>query len=78
MMTLMNTTQITRREVETLIVTDGPTTLEYSPETDARVLYIEDGKVLTYTEQDAEEIAAEARCWGVSARALGHAVVFWS
>lgn len=73
----MNTTQITRRGIEVLIVTDGPTRLEYSQDTDRRIAYVEDGKVVTKTARGAEELASEAHCWGVPARAMGHAVVFW-
>ncbi len=52
--------------------------LEFSPATDARIEEVIDGKVLTQTEQDAEYLAGEMRCFGIeSARAFGHAVVFW-
>jgi len=53
--------------------------LEYSEETDERIVEVIDGKIFTTTEDAAYELESEMRAMGLSeARAFGFAVVFWS
>ena len=75
----MNATRITTdSETNTMTIEVYGATLTNSPERDARVVGVEDEKVLCRYEEDAEGLASEMRAWGVrDARAFGSAVVFW-
>lgn len=67
---------------ETLVLTvscANGNRLEYSEETDARIVEVIDGKVWCSDDDTACELESEMRAAGLSeARAFGCAVVFWS
>lgn len=75
-----STTPRARREsVRKLVFTLPGLRLEYSTETDPRILDVEDGKLFFQDDATAAEFAREMRAWGVNeARSLGCCVVFWS